>query len=194
MINKRNVLGKTPDELGKKDAVHVAIVAVRAGAPIKPGRRIGLNENREAVPNSKGPGIADFSRKKTILRGQIFWMLLDQNEVPNVEHDWKHPTIDFSPPTNEVKKNETIQHCADLFGVTYEQVMEAASYVVRNNKPAPYPGPGTANDRPEVDENEFDSYDFWSEWSRETLHEFENYGSECCPEYEYPECSLFEKS
>lgn len=32
MINKKNLLGKTPDELGAKDAIHVAIVAVRAGA------------------------------------------------------------------------------------------------------------------------------------------------------------------
>lgn len=32
MINKKNLLGKQPFELGVKDAIHTAIVSVRAGA------------------------------------------------------------------------------------------------------------------------------------------------------------------
>ena len=41
MINKKNVLGKRPQEFGVKDAVHVAIVSVHAGRPIQPGQRVG---------------------------------------------------------------------------------------------------------------------------------------------------------
>ncbi len=37
-------------------------------------------------------------------------------------------------------------------------------------------------------------YDLWSSWSDEVGHEFENHGSECCPEYAYPDGQLFDMS
>jgi hypothetical protein len=187
MINKKNLLGKTPDVLGDKDAIHVAIVSVRAGRAIEPGQRCGLNADREAVPDRKGCGYADPWRRKTIMRGEAFWMLLNQDEVPNVQHHWEHPTLDFSPPTTAAKRNKWIQQTADEFGVTYEQIMAAAEYVVEHDKPAPYPG------EKDLSEIYFDRWEFWSEWAGETLTEFPNYGSECCPEYAYPKCHLFVK-
>lgn len=193
MINKKNLLGKTPEELGTKDAIHTAIVSVRAGAPMEPGQKCGMNADREAVPNPKGCGVADPFRKKTILRGESFWMLLNQDEVPNVRHVWEHPSVDFTPPTVEAKLNRTIQATAKYFGVTYDQLMKAANYVVENNKPAPYPGEKVLSELSDkyCSDAYFDRYDFWSAWASETLYEFENYGTECCPEYEYPR-NLFE--
>jgi hypothetical protein len=189
MINKKNLLGKTPDELGDKDAIHVAIVSVRAGSSIKPGQKCGLNKDREAVADSKGVGVADPFRKKTILRGESFWLLLNQDAVPNVRHEWEHPDVDFSAPTVEVKKNSVIQEAADVFGVTYEQVMAACAHVVEHDEPAVYPG--TKGTLPE-DGEDFEKDDVFSEWADETLYEFENQGSACCPEYSYPDCDLFE--
>lgn len=188
MINKKNLLGKAPIELGDKDAIHVGIVSVRAGAAITPGAKCKLNADREAISDEKGIGVADPFLKKIIMKGQSFWLLLNQDEISSVRHDWDHPTVDFSPPTIEVKRNPYIQVAADLFGVTYQQIMDAAAYVVEHDKPAPYPG---TKDIDEV-EDEFDRYDFWAEWAGETLYEFPNYGSECCPEHEYPR-KLFKK-
>jgi hypothetical protein len=185
MINKKNLLGKEPDSLGLKDAIHTAIVAVRAGGPIKPGQRCGLNKDREAVPDAKGPGVADPFLKTNLTRGQSFWLLLCQDEVPNVQHVWEHPSVDFTPPTIETKRNSTLAEYADDFGVTYEQLMAAAAYVVAEDQLAPYPGNKsgveveTANDK---------IYDLWYEWSDETGHEFENEGTACCPEYAHPNC------
>jgi hypothetical protein len=89
VINKKNVLGKAPFDLGTKDAIHVAIVAVRAGQLVQPGQRCGLNEHREAVPNEKGVGVADPFVKGPILTGTSFWLLMAQDEVPNVQHVWE---------------------------------------------------------------------------------------------------------
>ncbi len=44
MINKKNLLGRPPDELGLKDAVHVAIASVRAACAINPGQRCKIND------------------------------------------------------------------------------------------------------------------------------------------------------
>jgi hypothetical protein len=188
VINKKNLLGKEPAELGAKDAIHTAIVAVRAGSPIQPGQRCKLNEHREAVPDAKGVGVADPFRYDVIARGKPFWLLLCQDEIPNVQHVWEHPKVDFSPPTRTPVMNLTLAETAKQYGVTYEQVMDAAKHVLENDSPATYPGTLTLD---ELDAIELDRYDFWPEWAGEVFHEFENQGSECCPEYDYPRCELF---
>lgn len=190
MINKKNVLGKEPAELGIKDAIHTGIVSLRAGKPIEPGTRCGVNEHGEAVPNPKGPGVADPFRKSTILRGQAFWLLLSQEEIPNVRHEWDHPEFSFAKPTREVVKNLCIKSYADDLGVTYEQLMDAATLRYVSNKFTPYPGTLTQEEYEEKIE-ELERWDFWSEWSEETLNEFENHGTECCPEYDYPDLDIF---
>jgi hypothetical protein len=191
MINKKNLLGKTPDELGSKDAIHTAIVAVRAATSMEPGTRCKINKYNEAEPDSKGVGVADPFLKNTIIRGRPFWLLLAQDEVPNVRHVWEHPTVDFSPPTRDVELNYSIKSAAELFGVTYDEVMKAANSLVYKEKSLPYTGKMTEEQFEEACDN-FDRWDFWSEWASETLYEFENQGSVCCPEYNYPEDSLFE--
>lgn len=188
MINKKNLLGKEPIELGIKDAIHTAIVSVRAGRAINPGQRCGLNENREAVPDEKGCGVADPFLRTPIPVGKAFWLLLCQDEVPNVQHVWEHPTVDFTPPAVEAKKNKYLDQYAAQFGVTYEQLMNACAYVVEKETSAPYPGTMT---RDQVDEANSDAYDVWYEWANETGHEFYNRGTECCPEYDYPDARLF---
>lgn len=183
MINKKNVLGKAPFDLGQKDAIHVAIVAVRSAGPISPGQRCALNEFNEAVPRNDGPGVADPFLKGIIQTGQAFWFMLDQTEVPNVTHVWDHPTISFDKPTREVEKNRYLVRLADEYGVTYEQLMDACASVIATDEPVPYPGTKT---EAEIEEEDPDKYELWSEWSEESGYEFDNLGTECCPEYEHP--------
>lgn len=194
MINKKNILGKIPKELGTKDAVHVATVSVRAAEPISRGARINLNEHREAVNDANGPGIADPFNKKIAIypTGTNFLMLMNQEEIPNVRHEWEHPTLDFTPPVREVKYNYTLAETAKDYGVTYQQLMEAADYVYTNYSSAPYPEDGKLSTE-ELEEVYLERWDFWSEWAAETSNEFENNGSSCCPEYDYPNCPLFTK-
>lgn len=190
MINKKNLLGKVPQELGDKDAIHVAIVAVRAGATVQPGQRCELNEHREAIPAEKGVGVADPFLKGPILTGTPFWLLLNQDAVPNVRHVWDIDGLDFSPPNRGIEYNSYIAEIAVELGVTYEQLMEACDYVTSGGtygwREAKYPGTLDANEL-EKALDEFDSDTLWSEWSDETGYEFENQGSACCPEYDYPD-------
>ena len=186
MINKKNVLGKRPAELGVKDAIHVAIVSMRAAKPIMPGERCGLNECREAIPDKKGPGVADPFLKSPITTGDSFWLLLAQNEVPNVSHVWEHPSIDFSTPASAAKRNQYLASCADQVGVTYEQLMEACANVIETGEAALYPGTKTSSELADILNDIYS--EVWYEWSVEVGHEFDNEGSACCPEYRYPEC------
>lgn len=189
MINKKNLLGKVPIELGIKDAIHTAIVSVRAGKPIQPGERCKMNELREAIPDGKGVGVADPFRRGSIARGEWFWLLLDQDEVPNVAHVWEHATIDFSAPAVDPTKNKYLERYASQYGVTYEQLMEACSIVATTEKPAPYTGTLSADEVETA--RDIIGNDIWYEWKEESGHEFYNQGTDCCPEYCYPSCALF---
>lgn len=183
MINKKNVLGKLQDEAGMKDAVHVAIVSVRAACPIKRGERCTMDKNREAQPDEDGPGIADPFLKSNIQTGQTFWLLLNQDEIPNVRHVWEHPDIDFSAPAVPRKRNRTIEEFAKEFGVEYDQLMKDLATVVSTGRPVK-----TKKEIPD----RIDVYDIWYEWAEEVGYEFENAGTACCPEYEYPTCEIYE--
>lgn len=192
MINKKNLLGKAPAELGTKDAIHVAIVAVRAASPIKPGQRCGINENHEAIPKTKGPGVADPFLKKPVATGEPFWMVMDLSEVPNVTHHWDHPTLDFSPPVTEPKYDTVILQYAESLGVTYKQLLDACAYVVEHDEPAPYPNTNiTPSEQQEILQVLEDAYDIWYCWMDATGYKFYNSGTGCCPEYDFPECQLF---
>jgi len=188
MINKKNQLGKTPEFSGKKDAIHVAIVALVAGCPLEPGTRIKLNAENFAVnaySKKESFGVADPYRVG-IAKGSTFWALLDPEEVTSVEHTWTHK-LDFSPPKVELKKNRQLLDDANRLGVTYEELITACSSYIVNEIKVPYPGMLTE----EKAEESFSMYDLWSEWAEEVGHEFENNGTNCCPEYDYPEVLPF---
>lgn len=185
MINKKNLLGKTPQELGVKDAIHVAIVAVRAAHSISRGSRCDLNKYREAISSEKGCGIADpFTKNDIFKTGDVFWLLLDQDEVPNVQHQWDHPSIDFTPPVREPVMDEAIQRAANSLGLTYPQLMNVCEALVYK-KPVVYNGTLTP-DKLNTAIDEIETSDLWWAWSEETGYIFENQGTGCCPEYNYP--------
>lgn len=187
MINKQNLLGKTPDEAGTKDAVHVAIVSVRAGEYIARGQRFKMNEFNEAVSDSNGFAVVDPFRKSDVTRGDVFWGLLDQREVPNVRHVWDHPEIKEFTPTRETQKNKSLQDCADKLKMTYEDLMSAVKTMVDGSTPL-YSGMlSKAEVMKLISDYEIEDYEMFSEWAGETGHEFENEGSACCPEYDYPD-------
>lgn len=187
MINKQNLLGKTPDEAGIKDAVHVAIVSVRAAEHIARGQRFKLNEFNEAVADKKGFAVVDPFRKSDVTRGDVFWGLLDQREVPNVRHVWEHPEIKEFTPTREPQKNKYLSECAEKLKVSYTELMSSISQMVNDETPE-YTGTLTEQEVKELLYNcEIEESDVFQEWADETGHEFQNDGSDCCPEYDYPE-------
>lgn len=193
MINKKNLLTRTPEELGFKDAVHVAIVSVRAGQHLSVGQEITINEYNEAVSSNKGIGYVSPFVQGDILRGTNFWMLLKPHEVPNVQHYWEHDKFDFAPPKREVQKNKYLCNIADKFKLTYEQLMNACRQCVDTWAPVKYEGLLSEKEFEEaLEEYEYEiRYDVWSEWSDEANYEFSNMGTDCCPEYDLPECRLF---
>lgn len=190
MINKRKYLGKCPDELGVKDAVHVAIVSCVAGKAIEPGARVILNNDGQAVPSEKGFGVAD-PFVGMIARGQNFWVMMDPDSVVTVSHSWEH-SVPFTATPAPVKRNSLLVGYANSIGVTYDQLIQACSSYVKTDRKSPYPGVLSEETVEQQVEDAVEISDMWYEWSNETGYEFENEGTECCPEYTYPDGIPFE--
>lgn len=186
-INKKKSLGREPDSLGEKDAVHVAIVSVVAGKPIQPGGRVRLAKDGMAEPGGDNDsiGVADPWGGR-IHRGKKFWLMMDIDSVSAVEHTWSCG-IKFLTDNVVVEQNKYLAGMAKDLGVSYDDLMKACSdFVERDTKP---PYPGTLSEEAADDAVYRD--DLYSEWADETGYEFPNLGTECCPEYEYPDCLPF---
>ncbi len=105
------VLGKLVDGKQERDAIHIAIIPMRAAEKLIPGQRIGVVSPGVAGTKSAGAsnitGIVDPFLDCIVSRGSQFWMCLFQNTVTGMRHHWKHPAFDSAP-------TEWMQRWADI--------------------------------------------------------------------------------
>jgi len=84
---------KLTEEAGR-DAIHVAVMAVRAMRTVRPGQHIGIVEPGWASPAVQNLiGIADPFLSGTIETGEWFWMLLYPRTITTLRHVWEHPDV-----------------------------------------------------------------------------------------------------
>lgn len=134
-------LGTIIDENQKRDAIHIAVLPVRAGRTLKPGEDIGI-EDGLATTVDEPTGIVDPFLKANVKKGQMFWMLLYPRMVTSLRHVWSHPAFEgdnqpvTAKPTKrdpEIQRSQTwIQNWADDNDVDYDVLMQGAkSYLSR---------------------------------------------------------------
>ena len=144
----------------QRDAIHVAVVPVTAGAELKPGQRIALADDK-AVPSTDRAtvGIVDPFLQINVPEGDRFWMFLLPNTVTGMRHAWSHPA--FPPETSatdpEAEARREIERAASHCGLSVKRMMEAAFNMVEYEE--------YTYDNTET----YKGYDrwneFWSAWS-----------------------------
>ncbi len=90
-------LGTIIDDKQKRDAIHLAVLPVMAGARLKPGQEIALTDGL-AMPQAGGILIVDPFLREPAMPGERFWAVLKPRLVTSLRHVWTHP--DF--PSEEV--------------------------------------------------------------------------------------------
>lgn len=81
----------------RRDAVHIALAPVTAGADLQPGQHVGLlrEDNVTLVGPCEEPvGIVDPFLRVPVLKGSRFWLLLYPNTVTGLRHVWTHPAFE----------------------------------------------------------------------------------------------------
>lgn len=77
----------------KRDAIHLAVMPVIAGMDLSVGDDVGLVEgvatNRAAIKL----GIVDPFLKRTVNKGESFWLVIYPRVITSLRHVWSHPGI-----------------------------------------------------------------------------------------------------
>lgn len=95
-------LGTILGENEKRDAIHLAVEPVIAGAVLVPGQHITVNDG-VAYPADvgRGLGIVDpFIHARFVEAGQRFWFVMYPRMVHSLRHVWTHPAFadESAPP------------------------------------------------------------------------------------------------
>ena len=123
------LLGKNHDQ--HRDAVHIAVMPVVAGEPIRPGERLRIKFGTDDVVlcgeyNDDYVGRADpFIEAYEIKTGEKFWMWLRPGTITGLRHEWTHRTIDAEK--KPLSDSETwLREFAEKWNFNYNAMIEAA--------------------------------------------------------------------
>lgn len=138
-VDKRSVftdatatLGQIIDETAARDAVHIAVEPVYAGATIFPGQSVAIKNNDIAVPVApgEGVGIADpFLPAKAIYFGERFWLFVNPRTITSLRHVWAHPAFEgvAEPVVDKAASEAWLRNFVDQSDCPgYETVIAAA--------------------------------------------------------------------
>lgn len=96
-MSNETKLGTKPNGNEGKDAVHIAIIPIRAAERVFSGMEVFINKDGEAnrcLSNEMAVGIVDpFLNKKDdmVEKGSYFWLCLFPKTVTSLRHEWEHP-------------------------------------------------------------------------------------------------------
>jgi hypothetical protein len=99
MIQSTPMLGESPKEDDRRDAIHIAIVPVVAACNLNRGDHVGLFSNGTASWDVKEKiGIVDPFLKEYVKKGETFWLCLYPYSITSLRHVWTHPAFKATIP------------------------------------------------------------------------------------------------
>lgn len=115
----------------ERDAVHVAVIQVRAAENLKVGQHIGFAEGGYLVTASPSPnypllGIVDPYLAKDPAKGEQFWMMLYPNTITGLKHVWDHPYVSGDSKGVASASEKWLRDFADQVDADYQQMMYTA--------------------------------------------------------------------
>lgn len=92
------------DDVGGRDAVHVAVIAATAAGKLTPGQHVGFKSGAAPEPKDTGEpivgtsddpiGIVDPFLEGMLQPGQRFWLYLYPRTITSLRHNWTHPRFE----------------------------------------------------------------------------------------------------
>jgi hypothetical protein len=125
-------LGQLTDEVQRRDAIHIAVVPVVAGAVLAPGAKVEIVDDT-AVPADPGVGVVDPFLRAEVKAGQRFWLFLNPGSITSLRHEWTHPAfplVDETLVRDAINRlggdsQQWLSEFAKQGGVSYDELIEA---------------------------------------------------------------------
>lgn len=124
-----------PGEQNQRDAIHIAVVPIKAVTDLLPGQHVGVSaDGKSSVTGSGLPvGIVDPFLLTGPREGDTFWLFLYQGQVTTLRHEWTHPAFPnvheapavTAPSTKEVSEAWLRDWCSKNDCPRYETVLAA---------------------------------------------------------------------
>lgn len=130
------VLGKLITGPQQRDAIHIAIAPVTAAEQLLPGQRIGFIEDStdRVEGDAKTPiGIVDPFLTDVVRPEERFNMLLYQNTVTGMRHEWSHPAFPESVLDDRTKSEAWLRLYAEKQN-SYDKPEEAFQRLLKSLK------------------------------------------------------------
>ena len=115
------VLGRLIATPQNRDAIHVAVIPMKAAEALKPGQRVGVVREGVAGPSDIVRGIVDPYLEHDVPKDATFWMCLLPNTVTGMRHHWSHPAFSAS----DVSTSEMWLRCYATRANSYDTPEEA---------------------------------------------------------------------
>lgn len=116
----------------KRDAIHLAVLPVMAGARLYPGQAISAVDGI-ATPDPRGIGIVDPFLEGVVLPEQRFWMIVRPRLITSLRHVWTHPAFpdeagaSAAPSTEKASARAALERIASECDADVDQMIEAAN-------------------------------------------------------------------
>lgn len=126
-----------PDDVGGRDAVHVAVIAVKVLGGTWAGGHVGIEQTESgyiASPQlTPHVGIIDPFINSRIEEGSRCWLYLYPRTITGLSHVWTHPAFPDAKPTTEKEKSENWlrQFIAGADCPNYEGMMEILGKIAK---------------------------------------------------------------
>jgi len=131
MNNSEPKLGQLIDPTAQRDAIHVAIVPLKAGCDLWRAGKIKLKYGSTdiALPADydvkEAIGIVDpFLDQYEVKEGQWFWGILTPGTVTGMRHQWEHPKFDAVQTTSNEHEQWLHDFC-DRWNFDYDELISA---------------------------------------------------------------------
>ena len=134
-------IGKTIAEgsfIPDRDAIHVAVIAVRAGDTLRPAQHVYRGVDGTFYPEGynsmSGPaiGVVDpYLKQNSVNKGTYFWLFLYPGSITSLSHQWTHPAFgaaDLAPDSVIAQAAARVKEFAGLIGQSYDKLMGHADH------------------------------------------------------------------
>lgn len=117
------VLGALAEGHTERDAIHLAVIPMKASGRLMPGQQVGIVSDGVAGCAAPAIGIVDPFLQVGPSNGQTFWVCLFPGTVTGMRHHWQHPAFGGTPASERELSIAWLKDAAEQLDVSYETLV-----------------------------------------------------------------------